>query len=304
MKHIITGNLGIIKNKKLRNLLSKGLKYIEPTFIPKSGILRSIKNDLRKYIKKISVQYSINKQLFDNWYVKVVEEITKSIYSLKLQSKRKESIVKSEKEELEQLKSQFVFTSIDKASNNISIICKKFYLENIKNELSITPTYTEVNNLYDSENIINNHVKYYEKYNIEMEENCKILPFIHMLPKFHKNPIDFRYIAAAKRSSTKQISKILSSVLGLMLKSLKHHSKFKFKFKGTSSFWIADNKDDTLSYLNYINHTAEAKNIEGLLHGHECDTHYITRVAVGHECNMCVSHECPCNNPFMTQASL
>ena len=31
----------------------------------------------------------------------------------------------------------------------------------------------------------------------------KMLPFIHMIPKFHKETLDYRYIAAAKTSSYK-----------------------------------------------------------------------------------------------------
>ena len=82
-----------------------------------------------------------------------------------------------------------------------------------------------------------------------------------MLPKFHKPVIDFRYIAAGKKSSTKTLSKLLSSVFKLLDKTLKYMDNFKFKFKNTSGYWIAKNKDDCLSALNYLNNATYANTI-------------------------------------------
>ena len=66
-----------------------------------------------------------------------------------------------------------------------------------------------------------------------------------MLPKFHKPVIDFRYIAAGK----------------LCDKTLNYMDNYKFKFKNTSGYWIAKNKDNCLSALNYLNNTACANSI-------------------------------------------
>ena len=67
-----------------------------------------------------------------------------------------------------------------------------------------------------------------------------------MLPKFHKPVIDFRYIAAGKKSSTKTLSKLLSSVFKLLDKTLNYMDNYKFKFKNTSGYWIAKNKHNCL----------------------------------------------------------
>ena len=53
-----------------------------------------------------------------------------------------------------------------------------------------------------------------------------------MVPKFHKSNIDFRYIAAGIKSSTKQLSKLLSGVLILVDNKLMRMDNYKFK--GTS----------------------------------------------------------------------
>ena len=73
--------------------------------------------------------------------------------------------------------------------------------------------------------------------------------------------MDYRYIAAGKRSSTKMLSKILSSILTLVDKTLKYSDSFKFKFKNTAGYWIVKNKNAALSTLNYLNDVTSAKSI-------------------------------------------
>ena len=145
----------------------------------------------------------------------------------KFSCKHKESLFVSEKNDMGVLKQHFIMTSVDKASNNISLICKKFYLDNLCNELSSTTTYEQVAD--PVEDIFKSHINFCNKYNIPVED--KLIPFLHMLPKFHKNPIDYRYIAAGRKSSTKILSKILSSVFKLMLTQLKYYDNLSSNIK-------------------------------------------------------------------------
>ena len=85
---------------------------------------------------------------------------------------------------------------------------------------------------------------------------------MHTFPKFHKIPIDFRYIAAGTRSSLKPLSKILSHVLTLVNEFVKKWSNYKFKFLNTSGYWIVKNKDVTLDHLHYLNNTSKASSIK------------------------------------------
>ena len=57
---------------------------------------------------------------------------------IKLYPKRVISVFISEKNDMDQLKKHFVITGVDKEPNNIALICKKYYLDNIKHELSYT----------------------------------------------------------------------------------------------------------------------------------------------------------------------
>ena len=132
--------------------------------------------------------------------------------------------------------------------NNISFICKRYYLDNIKSELERTITY-EVCNKSEKE-IVKEHVKFCGKLKIDIKD--RVLPFLHMVPKFHKPNIDLRYIAAGIKSPTKQLSELLSGVLTLVDNKLMRMDNYKFKFKGTSGYWIVKNKDAVTSKFFFI----------------------------------------------------
>ena len=74
------------------------------------------------------------------------------------------------------------------------------------------------------------HVTFCKKYDISV--NYFNLPFMHMIPKFHKSTFDFRYIAAGTKCSTKPLAKILT-FLKLIDTTLKYSDNFQFKFKDT-----------------------------------------------------------------------
>ena len=52
------------------------------------------------------------------------------------------------KEELSKLQQHFVFFPVDKAAKNVSLICKKFYLETITREIADSSTFEMVADRY------------------------------------------------------------------------------------------------------------------------------------------------------------
>ena len=74
-----------------------------------------------------------------------------------------------------------------------------------------------------------------------------------MLPKFYKLSLDFRYIAAWVKSSTKVLSKILNSVFKLLGTTSKYQDNFQFKFLYASGSWIVNSEDKMTANLNYLN---------------------------------------------------
>ena len=255
--HVITGDVNIVKNKKLRNLFKKGYNYIESTFRNKAEIIKSLNIDVSNYICKISNKFSINVRFFDEWKDALFRKVSSIVNSLKLSNRRSVTIIKSESNDLNKLKEHFIMTGVDKAKNNISFICKKYYLNKIKSELESTSTYVSCDR--SEEDIVKDHIRFCSKFDIDIKD--RLLPFIHMVPKFHKRTIDFRYIAAGIKSSTKTLSKILSGVFSLVDKTIMRMDNYKFKFKGSSGYWIVKNKEAVTSKLNYLNNMRYARSV-------------------------------------------
>ena len=258
VQHVVTGDVNIVMNKALRKTFKKGFGYIEPIYKDKLLIFNSIKSDLKTYVNKLANKHSITHHYFDEWLARIVDKVKSKVFSSKIVCKRNTSVFSTESNDFNTLKEHFIMTSVDKAGNNISFFCKQYYLKNLENELSTTQTYQRANE--SEEDIVRKHVQFCTKFNIPVGDMS--LPFMHVLPKFHKPQLDFRYIAAGTRCSTKKISKILSGILKLCDKTLKHDDDFKFKFKYTTGYWVTKSNDSTIYNLNYLNNVSSAKSVD------------------------------------------
>ena len=91
-KHVLTGNLNIIKNNKLRKLLSKGPKYREPVAIDWNMAMCVIIPALDSYIEKLANIKGVSPEYFDNWKFTVLECINSKITRLspKIKENRKQ----------------------------------------------------------------------------------------------------------------------------------------------------------------------------------------------------------------------
>ena len=61
-QHIITGDLRIVSNQKLRKLLSKGPNYREKRTLNFSKCVKNISQDLEDCINNLSHKYKLNKE--------------------------------------------------------------------------------------------------------------------------------------------------------------------------------------------------------------------------------------------------
>ena len=128
--------------------------------------------------------------------------------------------------ELKRLKEQCVLVPIDKATNNIGFICKKYFLEVLLQE---TKSNTYVPYQDSAKSIINSVAKKCLEIGIPVKEDNKILPQIYATIKMHKNPVKFRFIIGPRNCITKQVAKNLVKILQLIMKiHRKYCNKIKF----------------------------------------------------------------------------
>ena len=126
---------------------------------------------------------------------------------------------KSVRSFLKDMHNKFVFVPIDKASNNIAIVCKRLYATVIYNELdyanilstNFSGTYQFIPHKMPS-SIISEHIDYQKVLKFEVEEEMEKLPTMYWSPKKHKTPTGARFIIASKLSSLKPLAKDITAI--------------------------------------------------------------------------------------------
>ena len=141
-------------------------------------------------------------------------------------------------EYLNELHEKYVFVPIDKADNNIAIICKKYYVTVILKEIGIldaaNETYEKINK--NQEEIIQDNLEYSTRLKLSNGSKYKSLPIMYWIPRLHKNPVGSRFMIACKNYSSKTFSKAVSNVLKLIYSQIENfHRKSKFLSNTTNS---------------------------------------------------------------------
>ena len=152
----------------------------------------------------------------------------------------------------------------DKASNNVVVICKKYYIEVIIKELynimGSKSTYQYVTD--NSTSIIHSHIKYMKEINVWVPSNMEELPCLYWLPKLHKTPFGSRFIAASNRCTTKPLSSLLTACLHTVTLHFKEYCNGIFRNSGINCFWIINNSLQVLSLLSTLNVGSKAKHLD------------------------------------------
>ena len=253
--HIITGNLEVLNNIELQNLLGKGLNYREQQPLNKSKALKAFSQSLDSYITNINSKLKKPQDFFFDWKNVIMDKIKTKLR--KMASGKFNNVLNKKKvqQDLEILKQKFVFVPVDKASNNVAIICKKYYLQSLSNELHNTLTFRLDNS--SEEEVIANHQSVIEKeFHIKIGNDNKSLPFLYWLPKFHKKVVGFRYITAGTNCSTKSLSICVGKGLQRCMGTVRQQSNYNNYFKEMNDYFVIDKTATVSEFLltnNFLN---------------------------------------------------
>ena len=171
--HIFTGNLNIVENDKLRNPLRKGLNFREVPAPNKVLILKNIKSGLDSYVQKISNKMNTAVRCYTAWEVTILEKVKSKLETLNNYHYNNVLSQKNNKDDLLELQKKFVFVPTDKASNNVSIICKRYYLEVLAKELK-SDNFEVVED--DKNTIIYKHVMLLKRWGLKAKDS---MPFLY-----------------------------------------------------------------------------------------------------------------------------
>jgi hypothetical protein len=260
--HIVSGNLNIIENEDLRDLMRKGTKFRESPNPNFEKIFDQIVEALNDYVDKWSVKERIDSECFSSWKNKVNQLIHEKLEKLRAKCRRYDQtgeILKKPEVRLalEELHQRFVFCVVDKASNNFAIICKKFYLMNLGKELGLDSgrfgnhTYCRIQ---DSEAILCARLKeeIARKFEISIPDQNLKLPILHWIPKFHKNPIKFRFIAGSKDKILTPLETEVQKILNLLESHFKNYCEVIKQNSGYRYYFAINNSRQASEMLKNV----------------------------------------------------
>ena len=245
--HIVTGDMGIIKNNNLRDLLNRGLGYHDQQVPDKVKAKEAFISGLDSYIHKTSIATSTPATCFKAWKSNILEHLDTNLSKCKeyhYYSVLKDADVKAE---LSQLHDDFVLTPVDKASNNVAIVCKRYYLDVMSSEIENSPTFELVSD--DSAAFLDDIQT--KLSNLKLDMNLKI-PYLYATVKMHKVPKKFRFITAGCESLMSNPSIATSKCLKLLLKFARTSYKYKIKYLDNNIF-IVDNREKVVTFLDDSN---------------------------------------------------
>ena len=202
--HVITVDLMVIENVKLRELVSKGPKYREPNKINWQSTETMVSNSIDLYVEQWSKRGQVGLKYLSEWKDQIKELVVERISSLKEKIRSPKQKILNDpdvKDTLRRLHDDFVLVPADKAANNVIVVCKRYYIEILIKELVINTTNISPNSTYipstDSfDEILNSHCKFIESVGLEMSEEDKNLPYLHWTPKLHKVPSNITLLLA------------------------------------------------------------------------------------------------------------
>ena len=116
------------------------------------------------------------------------------------------------KNKIKDIQNRFIIMPVDKANNNFGFICKKYYAQILINEIDSNDTF-EISNINQND-VREQFINFLKTYNLS-PSSFKI-PFIYNIPKFHKNPIKFRFITSSFNCINKDCSMILNQALNML----------------------------------------------------------------------------------------
>ena len=213
--HVITGDLRVIENAKLRELVAKGPKYREPNRVNWKATETMFLESIDLYAKNWSKREQVELKYLSEWKDQLKELVADRISDLKGHFKSPKCKVLDQpdvKDTLHKLHANYVLVPADKAANNVIIVWV----------------------------------------GLEISEEDQNLPYLYWTPKLHKSPYKHRFIAGSSKCTTKDLSCLLTKVLSTIKDGLVRYCNTKTSCNGANNMWILKNSTSLLSSLDQL----------------------------------------------------
>ena len=219
----------------LKDIFRHGSKFRLIPTLNKNLIREEIRSDVSEYIYKISLKLNIHLGHFAEWKAKLLDLIFYKISTVINIFPCTTNFVQFSNK-VKNLQDKFVVMPVDKASNNFGFVCKRFYATILLSEIDSDSVFEQyrgnINSVKDAyDNVLKEFKVSPSAYNI---------PFMYAIPKFHKNPLKFRFITSSINCICKKISVFLNLILDKLVSIISLESEFN---------WIIKNNSEVLELL-------------------------------------------------------
>ena len=254
----MTGDLSIVRNKNLKDVLRKGPKYREPVSFSWhqnfNVIMAACEEYARRWVKKEDVQVDT----LSEWVKSIADVLIRRIRRLKRSVNTRHDSIFCDPEvvrELSRLHENFVIVPADKASNNYTFVCRKYYVRILIEEPGLNSPGNPTYNLTDfsASKVLDNHKSVLTSFGKDPNEDELDLQHIYWISKMHKNPYKHRFIAGSARCSTKPRSILLTKLLTHIKQGLQKYCETAYTRSGVNQMWILKNSKELLEHLKSPN---------------------------------------------------
>ena len=129
-EHVVTGDLNIVQNSHLKELLKKGPKYRQPQPFNWNHNFKLLMDSVEDYARRWTKREEVEVDTLSEW-LKAVRTLIKSrVKNLKgsLNTKPKSVLDDPDvKLNLSELHDKYVIVPVDKASNNMVFVCSRLF---------------------------------------------------------------------------------------------------------------------------------------------------------------------------------
>ncbi len=222
-KHIVTGDLSIIKNNELKLALSRGSKFRPILSVKPEFYIKKINGYLDKFMLKYSQILNVPIVAFCLWKNSFVAYIKSAIFNDKCFDSEFKYL--NLKKAISHVQDFLVITTVDKAVNNFSFCCKQFYGNVIKDEVVNSSTFAPYN--FSESALILRGIRANAKYKIKIDKTLHKLPFFFAITKFHKNPPKFRFISSSVSTVFKNFNLVINAFLDQLYSFVLSNTNFE-----------------------------------------------------------------------------
>ena len=221
----------------LQDLCLEGISF-EPVSFSWHQNFNIIMDACEEYARRCAKKEDVEVDTLSEWVKSIADVLKRRIRRLKRSVNTRHESIFCDPEvvrELSRLHECFVTVPADKASNNYTFVCKKYYVSILIEELGLNslpgnPTFNLTD--FSASEVLDNHKSVLTSFGIDPNEDELDLPYFYWIPKMHKNPYKHRFIAGSARCSTKPLYIHLTKLLTHIKQGLQKYCETAYSRNG------------------------------------------------------------------------